>query len=474
MFKRQTLIVWLTLVAFTMMPFSALAQTQIKYHNNKYSVQDDIKLGRQAAQEAESQFPLLRDETVRSYVEGVGRRLVAAIPPEFQHPEFQYYFKVINARDINAFALPGGPMYVNRGMIEAARTEGEMAGVMAHEISHVALRHGTAQATKGQKYSILGGIAGIAGTILGGPGVGQLAQAPFAVYLLKFSREYETEADILGAQIMARAGYDPRDLANMFRTIEQQGGGGGGFMSDHPSASDRYARINREAQMLRVNTAVNRDSRDFARIQERLRGYGSAPTMAEIQRSGQRYPVGEQTGNYPNDNGNYPNNPPSGRVAYPSNRYQSVSIFNGGVSVSVPSNWRQVNEGNSVWFVPEGAYGQYNGQAVYTHGASFGVGQTNSRNLQSATQELVNSFAQGNSNLRTSGGYQRTTLDGRTALWTTLTNINEATGRPENIRLITTQLRNGQLFYMVAVAPRNERGFDTAFDQIMRSVRIND
>src|ERR1043165_7679516 len=118
MFKRQTLIVWLTFVAFTVMPFSALAQTQIKYHTNKYSVQDDIELGRQAAQEAESQFPLLRDEQVRGYVESVGRRLVNAIPSQFQHPEFQYYFKVVNARDINAFALPGGPMYVNRGMIE--------------------------------------------------------------------------------------------------------------------------------------------------------------------------------------------------------------------------------------------------------------------------------------------------------------------------------------------------------------------
>jgi len=455
-------------VAISVMPFTALAQaTQIKYHSNKYSIQDDIKLGRQAAQEAESQFPLLRDQEVQSYVENVGRRLVTSIPSQFQHPEFQYYFKVVNARDINAFALPGGPMYVNRGMIEAARTEGEMAGVMAHEISHVALRHGTAQASKGQKYSILGGIAGIAGTILGGPGVGQLAQAPFAVYLLKFSREYETEADILGAQIMAQAGYDPRDLAKMFQTIEQQGGGGGGFLSDHPSASDRYARINREAQYLRVNGSAIRDSREFARVQQRLRGYGAAPTMAEIQRSGQRYPTGEQTGNYPN-------NAPTGRVSYPSSRYQSVSIFNGGVTVSVPSNWRQVSEGNSVWFVPEGAYGQYNGQAVYTHGVSFGVAQTNSRNLQSATQELVNNFAQGNNNLRTSGGYQRSTLDGRTALWTTLTNVNEATGRPETIRLITTQLRSGQLFYMVAVAPQNERGFDTAFNQVLQSLRIND
>jgi predicted Zn-dependent protease len=466
-FNRRVLIAWLALVAITVMPFSALAQTQIKYHSNKFSPQDDVKLGRQAAQEAEGQFPLLRDETVRSYVENVGRRLVSSIPSEFQHSEFQYYFKVVNARDINAFALPGGPMYVNRGMIEAARTEGEMAGVMAHEISHVALRHGTAQATKGQKYGVLAGIAGVAGTIFGGPGVGQLAQAPFAVYLLKFSREYETEADVLGAQIMARAGYDPRDLANMFRTIEQQGGGGGGFLSDHPSPNDRYARINREAQLLRVNASARNDSRDFARIQERLRGYQRAPTMAEIQRSGQRYPTGEPTGNYPN-------NPPTGRVSYPSSRYQSYSIFNGGVDVSVPNNWRQINDNSSVWFVPEGAYGQYNGQAVYTHGASFGVAQTNNRNLQSATQELINNLAQGNNNMRTSGGYQRTTISGRNALFTTLSNVNEATGRPENVRVITTQLRNGQLFYMIAVAPESERNFENAFQQIMQSVRIND
>jgi len=467
-FKRKILVAWITLVAVSVMPLSVLAQTQIKYHSNKYSVQDDVQLGREAARQAESQFPLLRDSQVQSYVEDVGRRLVTAIPSQFQHSEFQYYFKVVNARDINAFALPGGPMYVNRGMIEQARTEGEMAGVMAHEISHVALRHGTAQATKGQKYGLLAGIAGIAGTIFGGPGVGQLAQAPFAVYLLKFSREYETEADVLGAQILARAGYDPRDLANMFRTLEQQGGGGGGgFLSDHPSPSDRYARINREAQMLQVNAGM-RDSHEFARIQQKLRGYGTAPTMAEIQRSGQRYPVGENTGN------NYPNNPPTGRVQYPSSRFQTVSIFNGGVQVSVPSNWRELNEGNAVWFVPEGGYGQINGQPVFTHGASFGVYQNSNRNLQRATEELVNSFAQGNNNMRVTGGQQRTTMSGRTALFTTLSNVNEATGRPENVRLITTQLRDGQVFYMIAVAPQNERNFENAFETILRSIRLND
>src|SRR6266480_4842853 len=283
--------------AIVAMPLATFSQTKIVYHSNKYKPADDVKLGRQAAAEAERQFPLLRDSEVTSYVENVGQRLVASIPPEFQHSEFRYYFKVINASDINAFALPGGPMYVNRGMIEAARTEGEMAGVMAHELSHVALRHGTAQATKARKYQVGAGIAGILGTILAGPAVGQLAQLPIGAYFLKYSREYETEADLLGARIMANAGYDPRDLANMFRTIEAQGGGGGGFLSDHPSPKDRYARINQEAQYLRVGEQT-RDDTEFRSIKERLRRYPRAQTMAEIQRNGQRYP--NQGNDYPN------------------------------------------------------------------------------------------------------------------------------------------------------------------------------
>src|SRR6266480_3154305 len=243
----------LAAIAVVTSSLTAFAQTKISYHPNKYKPSDDVRLGRQAAAEAERQFPLLRDAEATAYVESVGQRLVAAIPAEFQHSEFRYYFKVLNASDINAFALPGGPMYVNRGMIEAARTEGEMAGVMAHELSHVALRHGTAQATKAGKYQTGAAIAGVLGTIFGGPGLGQVAQAPFALTFLRYSRDYETEADILGARIMAKAGYDPRDLANMFRTIEAQGGGGGGFFSDHPSPANRYARINQEAQYLRVS-----------------------------------------------------------------------------------------------------------------------------------------------------------------------------------------------------------------------------
>jgi hypothetical protein len=451
-----------------MMPLSALAQTKISYHSNKFKPEDDVQLGRQAAAEAERQFPLLRDPEVTSYVESVGQRLVASIPPEFQHPEFRYYFKVIDARDINAFALPGGPMYVNRGMIEAASTEGEMAGVMAHELSHVALRHGTAQATKAQKYGLLAGILGVGGAILGGP-IGTAAQVGaqgVGVYFLKFSREYETEADLLGARIMANAGYDPRDLARMFQKIEAQGGGGGGFLSDHPSPANRYARINQEAQYLTIRNQV-RDNREFNRIKERLRGYRPAPSMEEIQRSGQRYP--DQGGN-----NNYPSNPPRGGVEYPSSRYRSYSEL-GFLRVSIPDNWRELPDQGSVWFAPEGGYGAANGQSVFTHGVNLGVVQTRSRNLQQATDELISSLEQGNPNLRARSGYQRTYVGGRNGLSITMSNTNQATGRPEIVAVTTTQLRGGELFYIISVAPNGEYSdYQNTFGNILRSVQLND
>jgi hypothetical protein len=458
-------------IAIVMTPLAAFAQTKIVYHANKYKPSDDVKLGRQAAAEAEKQFPLLRDAEVNAYVENLGQRLVAAIPPEFQHPEFRYYFKVINARDINAFALPGGPMYVNRGMIEAARTEGEVAGVMAHELSHVALRHGTAQATKAQKYQTGAAVAGILGTIFGGPGLGQVAQAPFALTFLKYSREYETEADMLGARIMANAGYDPKDLANMFRTIESQGGGGGGFLSDHPSPANRYARINQEAQYLRISN-VSRDNREFLAIKERLRGYPRAQTMAEIQRGGRR--SSNQRNDYPNgDRTDYPS-APLGRVEYPSTRFRSYTAL-GLVRLNVPDNWREISEQGSVWYTPSGGYGSANGQTVFTHGTNVGLAQTNSRNLQQATNEFLNNLQQGSANLRARTGYQRTSIGNRDGLSISLSNTNEATGQPEVVNVVTTLLRNGELLYIISVAPQGDyNNYQSTFQNILRSVQLND
>jgi Zn-dependent protease with chaperone function len=493
--RTNRLMAWLAIGAMLLTPLSVLAQTRISYHSNKFKPTDDVKLGRQAAQEAEQQLPILRDRLATDYVSSVGQRLVASIPHEFRHPEFQYYFKIVNASDINAFALPGGPMYVNRGMIEAAHNEGEMAGVMAHELSHVALRHGTAQATKAQKYSLLAGILGIGGAIIGGPvgTVAQLGAQGVGIYFLKFSREYETEADVLGSQIMARAGYDPHDLANMFKTIERTSGGGGGFLSDHPSPANRYERINQEAQYLRVVNPI-RDTREFDRVQARLHSYPRAPSTTEILRSGQRYPVERDNGRYPDDNGRgypnddrypndnrypdnrrYPANGPTGRVAFPSSRYRNYSEFGGLLRVSVPDNWRELNESNSTWFAPEGAYGQVGGQAVFTHGINFSVSPSQGQDFETEVDQAVRNLQQSNPGLRRLDRYNRVTVNGRYWMSTRFSNTNEATGRPETVAFFATQLRNGNILYIFTAAPQNESGeFQSAFNRIINSVQLND
>src|SRR3954462_875656 len=277
------------------------AQTKITPPKNKYSPQDDVKLGREAAAQVEQQLPLLSDDNVTSYVSDIGQRLVAAIPAELRHPEFRYTFKVVNVKEIYAFALPGGPMYVNRGMLEAAKNEGEVAGVVAHELSHVALRHGTAQATKATKYE-MGTIAGaVLGAIVGGRTgdiIAQGTQFGLGTAFLRFSREFEKQADIEGAQMMARAGYDPRDMANMFKTIEAQGGSGGPqWMSDHPNPGDRYTYINKEAQSLRVQNAHN-DNNGFLSAKARLGKMSPAPSTEQATKNGggTRGPAGSSGG----------------------------------------------------------------------------------------------------------------------------------------------------------------------------------
>jgi predicted Zn-dependent protease len=166
-------------------------------------------------------------------------------------------------------------MFLNRGMIEAARDEGEIAGVMAHELSHVLLRHGTAQATKGEKFQI-GAIAGqVLGAIVGGTAGSIIANGSnlgLSTYFMKFSREYESQADILGVQLMARAGYNPQSMANMFKTLAAQGSSGPEFLSDHPNPGNREQRIQQEAKMLNATTIRTATPAEFQRAQSRLQG----------------------------------------------------------------------------------------------------------------------------------------------------------------------------------------------------------
>ncbi len=460
--------------AMIVMPLAAFGQTRVTMPKNKYKVQDDVKLGRQASSEVEQQMPILNDAEATRYVSQVGERLVRAIPSQFQESNFDYTFKIVNARDINAFALPGGPMYVNRGMIEAASKEGEMAGVMAHEISHVALRHGTAQATKQSNplNQILGIGAILGGAVIGGQTGAAIGQTLYRGFLVNpYSREYETQADILGAQIMANAGYDPRDLANMFRTIERESGGSNGpeWLSSHPNPGNRYENINREAQLLRVKNPVG-NTAQFERIQSKLKRLPRAQSTAEIQKNAPTNQNGQ-------GNGSGTQNPIAGgryesRVALPSTRTRAISS-SGAIQMNIPGNWQEFPNGSELWIAPAGAYGD---QGI-THGALVGTTRPQNNNLAQASQDYVDGLLQseGNNYLSQRSDATRTTLSGRTAYAAVLSGRSPLTNQTEITTVYTTQMRNGDLFYVITVAPENESPtYNAAFRNMIRSIRLND
>jgi hypothetical protein len=442
-------------------------QTKVTAPDNKYSPADDVKLGREAAAEVEKELPMLNDDRVDGYVERVGARLVQNIPGEFQHSGFRYTFDVVNLREINAFALPGGPMYAHRGMLEKARTEGEIAGVLAHEISHVALRHGTAQASAAQPYQ-LGQIgSAILGAIIGGragdivSGVGQFG---FGAAFLRYSRDYERQADILGAQIMARTGYDPRDMASMFRTIEQEGGGRAPeWLSNHPNPGNRAEYITQEAQSLRVQNPI-RNSQDFQTVRSHLGQMPPAPTTEEAAR-------GVRTGsNRAPSSTNTPRT--STRVEAPSSKtvtYNEGNVFR----ITVPSNWRELASESTVTFAPEGGYGEASGSSVFTHGVQAGISRVEDHGLEEATQELLAAFGQSNPQLARAGNAATVRIDGRSALRTPLTNVSEATGGRERILLYTTQMQDGGLFFLVGVSPEDQwKTYQPVINRVVSSIRF--
>jgi hypothetical protein len=454
-----------TVIALTI-TFSAAAQTRIEPDKNSFTPQQDVELGQQAAAEVRQTYPLLNDEDIHSYVARLGQQLVDNIPEYLRQPAFQYSFQVVNLKEINAFALPGGPMFLNRGMLEAAKTDGEVAGVMAHELSHVILRHGTAQATKGQKFQI-GAIAGqVLGAIVGGTAgsvIAQGSQFGLGAYFLKYSREYEREADLMGAQIMAAAGYDPRQMANMFKTIEEQGGSQGPeWLSDHPDPGNRYESIMKEAQALGVpasSAPAGRIVTVHAELGKMPPALSTEQAMRQAQqqgRTGQAAPGGVL-----------------GDVEPPSSQWRTYQPGNF-LRLSVPANWQQIGSGNTVTYAPQGGYVQtQDGHSAFTHGIEIGVTQGSGGTLQQSTEQLLQSFARTNPELRRQGGYSRANIGGRQGLTANLSNVSEVTGDRETVNLSTVQLPDGSLLFMIGVAPQDEaRTYMNTFNRVRQSIQL--
>jgi beta-barrel assembly-enhancing protease len=236
---------------------------------NWYSLESEIRMGRQYAQMVESSSKLVSDPTVSEYVNRVGQNIVrnsdAKVP---------FTIKVIDADEINAFALPGGFFYVNSGLILAADNESELAGVMAHEIAHVAARHATRQMTRGQLANI-----GTIPLIFVGGGIGYAVRSVASIGLpmtfLTFSRGFEAEADYLGLQYMYKTGYDPQSFVLFFEKIQAQEKKKPGTLakafSTHPQTPDRIEASQKEiATILPAEPQYIVDTSEFQDVKARL------------------------------------------------------------------------------------------------------------------------------------------------------------------------------------------------------------
>jgi Zn-dependent protease with chaperone function len=446
------------------------AQTVVKLPKNKYTPEQDVKIGREAAAEVRKQYPIIQDEGIARYLTTIGDRLVAAAPSELKQPVYAYSFTPVNLKEINAFALPGGPMFVQRGMFESAASEGEVAGVMAHELSHVLLRHGTANATKAENpWLQVGQLAGaIGGAMVGGTygsAIAQGAQFGLGTLLLRYSRDFEKQADLLGAQIMARAGYDPRDLAHMFQTIARESGESGGnpqWMSSHPDPGNRTEYITREAATLTLANAA--DTSGFQPVKVAFASQPPAKSMADLAKA-----KPAEAGAEPTRAVGTPGQP----VPRPSAQYREISggrIF----QASVPAEWTNVASKSSIKVVPQNGYGEINGQAVFSCGVEFGVTRAVSRDLQEATNGWLNGIAENNPELRLAGSQQPVRISQRSALATPLVGPSPLGGR-ERIVLYTTFLADGTLFYYLTLAPEADaEAFQGTFRHIAESIRLTE
>ena len=466
-------------------PGLALAQTKVKPGFNLFSAEQDVEVGQQSAAQAEQQLPIVRDAAVQNYVNRIGQNLAR----NAGGPNFNYQFRVVNAADINAFALPGGYVYVNRGVIDQARNEGELAGVLAHEIAHVSLRHGTHQASKAYAaqagLSILGGILG--GKV--GAGAANIINAVggfgLNVVFLKYSRDLETQADVRGSQILAATGYSPVDMVNFFHTLESvDKSKKTNWLSDHPAPPDRIARIQKESQMLRVSPSPTTNVAELRQVQSRLGSSGPAMTSEQIARSGPQSTARSRPA--------MTSSASDINVAAPSTSLRSYTSRSGLYRVAFPSNWQVYEEGNTgATIAPQGGIGEINGRtevvygAVINHYDPFNNGQgqrylrggaSSNVSLDNATNDLLNQIVQQSPHLAMiKGSAQRLNLNGGQAIAASLRGTNPNTGVKERVTVVTRQLADDHLVYLLFVTPdRDASKYQSTLNAMIRSIEVNE
>jgi len=448
---------FLFVLLFSLMAPPARAQrTQLKPSSlNAFTPQQDIEVGKRAAADAERQLAMCNAPKVDAYLTQLGTRLVAKLPTNgVQYP---FEFHCVNDKAINAFALPGGYVFINRGAIEVADNEAQLAAVMAHELSHVALRHGTNQATKAEAaQGFMGIVSGIFGGSTGGAILTGLGAFAAGGVLLRYSRTAESQADVMGTQVLYDAGYDPRAMAQFFEKLEAETKGKNPpeFLSDHPNPEHRVERVEEEIDKVGgPQPNAKRDSSEFEAIKREVLA------LPVAKKSGPRGPG--------------PPPPPSGSFA----EYHS-DFF----TLKYPDNWKKYpggegGEREGVSFAPEnGVLDDGSGHSALAFGLIVGFANVNGdpgndKALSSGTDQVIGELQRANPDMKIVRRGERLRLNGQPGLSAYLSNESPAGGQETD--WVITVLRPEGMIYFVCVAPQSSFDkYDKTFNEILDSVRF--
>ena len=451
------------------------ARVQPTSGSDMFTIDQEVQVGQQASAQTNKQYPVLPDSSpVTQYIQQLGRKLAQYAPGE----RWPYQFHVVNEKEINAFALPGGPLYVNVGTIQAADNEAQLAGVMSHELSHIVQRHATRAATKQYKAQV--GL-GILGAILGGSAGGQLAGAGISFvagsYFLKNSRQSEKEADLLGTDIMYDAGYDPIQLPNFFQKIEAEAGSRGSqFFSDHPNPGNRIEYVQQEIQTLPPKPNFKENSPQFDEIHRLVMNMHplTAQQIAEQDQRGGFNPNG--VSDTPTGSGTSGSR---GNAGYPpSNNFKQLN--HNDFTIGYPTDWQVYGDAQSAVTIapPNGLQRDPTSQNAVAIGAIIDRFEPEQGgNLDQATHDLVASLRQSNPDLRQIGNDEAIRINGmagRSADLIGASPIRDNNGRPQRERdwLVAVQRQDGTVLYLVFIAPENQ--FDQlrpTYEQMLRTLK---
>ena len=423
---------------------------------NQYTPEQEVQIGRQAAAEADATLPLLPARgPISDYISTLGFKLAKQLPPN----DYDWNFKVVNQKDINAFALPGGPVRINLGTIQAADNEAQLAGVMAHEISHVYMRHATRNASK---ESIAQLPAAILGSIVGNGVGGQLAriglQFGLGSVFMKYSRDAESEADRVGAKIMYEAGYDPRAMADFFTKLEKEGGSGGPqFLSDHPNPGNRAAAVEAAIAELpaRPFNASSKMFQEVKQVASTMKPY-SAEQVAQMQRD--RQAKLQQSA--------------LSQIA-PSGGFQMLR--GGSFEMAYPENWKVLKGQSSVVIAPEAGVGD---NAIAYGVVLSGYTPQQPQSVEQTTQQVLRALTQSNPGMRAVGAKTNMNVNGLPATVVNLIGQSPLSSQdgqavPERDVLLTLQRRDGSVLWMLFIAPEPHfNALEPTFQKMIQSLRV--